>query len=46
MDSAKASDDLVRFQAVRTAYFCVDPEKEDGRVVLNQIVTLKEDKAK
>ncbi|KAF2101538.1 glutaminyl-tRNA synthetase [Rhizodiscina lignyota] len=46
MDKEKASDDLVRFQAVRTAYFCVDLEKEDGKVVLNQIVTLKEDKAK
>lgn len=41
-----ASDDLVRFQAVRTAYFCIDPEKEGDTTVLNQIVTLKEDKSK
>ncbi|KAK7539523.1 tRNA synthetases class I, catalytic domain-containing protein [Phyllosticta citribraziliensis] len=40
------SDDLVRFQAMRTGYFCIDPEKEDENVVLNQIVTLKEDKDK
>lgn len=41
-----ASDDLVRFQAVRTGYFCIDPESEGGNVVLNQIVTLKEDTGK
>lgn len=46
MDKTNASDDLVRFQAVRTAYFCVDREKDDGKLVLNQIVSLKEDKAK
>lgn len=46
MDKEKASDDLVRFQAVRAAYFCVDPEMDEGKVVLNQIVPLKEDKAK
>ncbi|KAF2403229.1 glutaminyl-tRNA synthetase [Trichodelitschia bisporula] len=41
-----ASDDLVRFQAVRTGYFCVDPESEGDKLVLNQIVTLKEDSGK
>ncbi|KAF2456275.1 tRNA synthetases class I, catalytic domain-containing protein [Lineolata rhizophorae] len=41
-----ASDDLVRFQAVRTGYFCIDPESEEGVPVLNQIVTLKEDSGK
>jgi glutaminyl-tRNA synthetase len=42
-----SSDDLVRFQAIRTAYFCIDAEKNaDGTIVLNQIVSLKEDKAK
>lgn len=41
-----ASDDIVRFQAMRTGYFCIDPEREGGAVVLNQIVTLKEDKDK
>lgn len=46
LDKTNASDDLVRFQAVRTAYFCVDRDKEDGKLVLNQIVSLKEDKSK
>lgn len=41
-----ASDDLVRFQAVRTAYFCVDPESREDALVLNQIVSLKEDSGK
>ncbi|TID20529.1 glutaminyl-tRNA synthetase [Venturia nashicola] len=41
-----ASDNLVRFQAVRTAYFCVDPESTDDKLVLNQIVSLKEDAGK
>jgi glutaminyl-tRNA synthetase len=42
----KESDGVVRFQAVRTAYFAVDPEKVEGKIVLNQIVTLKEDAGK
>jgi glutaminyl-tRNA synthetase len=41
-----ASDDLVRFQAVRTGYFCVDTESSEGALVLNQIVSLKEDSGK
>jgi glutaminyl-tRNA synthetase len=41
-----SSDDLVRFQAIRTGYFCIDPDEENGKVVLNQIVTLKEDAGK
>jgi glutaminyl-tRNA synthetase len=42
-----ASDSIVRFQAVRTAYFAVDPvESQEGKVVLNQIVSLKEDAGK
>jgi len=40
------SDDLFRFQALRAGYFCVDPEKDSDRVVLNQIVSLREDKSK
>lgn len=40
------SDDIVRFQAVRTGYFAIDPVGEEGKVVLNQIVTLKEDAGK
>lgn len=42
-----ASDDFVRFQALRTAYFCIDPvDTKEDRIVLNQIVSLREDKAK
>jgi glutaminyl-tRNA synthetase len=42
-----ASDSIVRFQAVRTAYFAVDPvESGEGGIVLNQIVSLKEDAGK
>jgi glutaminyl-tRNA synthetase len=41
-----ASDNLVRFQALRTAYFVVDSESTDDSIVLNQIVTLKEDAGK
>jgi glutaminyl-tRNA synthetase len=44
--NSSASDDLVRFQALRTAYFCIDPEKNGDTIVLNQIVTLREDKGK
>ncbi|KAF2187901.1 glutaminyl-tRNA synthetase [Zopfia rhizophila CBS 207.26] len=44
---AGASDDLVRFQALRTAYFCVDVvDSTEDKIVLNQIVSLREDKAK
>ena len=42
-----ASDNIVRFQAVRTAYFAVDPvESKEDDIVLNQIVSLKEDSGK
>jgi glutaminyl-tRNA synthetase len=42
-----ASDNIVRFQAVRTAYFAVDPvESKEDNIVLNQIVSLKEDAGK
>lgn len=41
-----ASDDCVRFQAVRTAYFCEDQDSTDDRPILNQIVSLKEDAGK
>jgi glutaminyl-tRNA synthetase len=46
LNPSGASDDFVRFQALRTAYFCVDVESTADRIVLNQIVSLREDKAK
>ena len=36
----------VRFQAMRTGYFCMDPDSTNGKVVLNRIVSLKEDAGK
>lgn len=44
--SSAASDDLCRFQAVRTGYFCIDTTTQGEKLVLNQIVSLKEDKGK
>ncbi|KAF2127494.1 glutaminyl-tRNA synthetase [Dothidotthia symphoricarpi CBS 119687] len=46
LDLKGSSDALVRFQALRTAYFCVDIESTEERIVLNQIVSLREDKGK
>jgi len=46
LNPSGSSDELVRFQALRTAYFCVDVESTEDKVVLNQIVSLREDKAK
>ncbi|RLV92492.1 Glutamine--tRNA ligase [Spathaspora sp. JA1] len=36
----------VRFQALREGYFCVDKDSDDKKLILNRIVTLKEDAAK
>ncbi|KAI8941684.1 hypothetical protein NX059_002894 [Plenodomus lindquistii] len=41
-----SSDALIRFQALRTAYFCVDIDSTEDKIVLNQIVSLREDKGK
>jgi glutaminyl-tRNA synthetase len=46
LNPSGSSDDLIRFQAVRTAYFCVDVDSTEEKIVLNQIVSLREDKAK
>ena len=46
MNPSGSSDALVRFQALRTAYFCVDIESTEDKIVLNQIVSLREDKGK
>ncbi|KAL6247443.1 Glutaminyl-tRNA synthetase [Rhinocladiella similis] len=44
----KCGFESVRFQAMRTGYFCLDPDTERtaGKVVLNRIVSLKEDAGK
>lgn len=48
-----ATDSIVRFQAYRTGYFCIDPERKGeipsvsyGRITLNRIVPLREDTSK
>jgi glutaminyl-tRNA synthetase len=46
LNPSGSSDDLVRFQALRTAYFCVDVDSTEDKIVLNQIVSLREDKGK
>ncbi|KAL1305474.1 hypothetical protein AAFC00_002350 [Neodothiora populina] len=38
--------EAVRFQGLRTAYFCMDRDSNADKVVLNRIVSLKEDTGK
>ncbi|KAK8867313.1 glutaminyl-tRNA synthetase [Apiospora arundinis] len=42
----KGGPESVRFQAMRIAYFAMDSESTDDKIVLNRIVSLKEDAAK
>lgn len=42
----KGAPESVRFQALRVGYFCMDKDSEKDKIVLNRIVTLKEDRAK
>lgn len=42
----KGGPESVRFQAMRVAYFAVDSDSTDDKIVLNRIVSLKEDKEK
>ena len=42
----KKGNNTVRFQALREGYFCEDKDSTADEVVLNRIVTLKEDSAK
>ncbi|OJJ60984.1 hypothetical protein ASPSYDRAFT_56413 [Aspergillus sydowii CBS 593.65] len=46
LDSAAAPPESVRFQGMRVGYFCLDRDSTDDKVVLNRIVTLKEDPKK
>ena len=43
---AAARPETVRFQGMRMGYFCVDQESGKERLVLNRIVSLKEDTGK
>ncbi|KTW30977.1 glutamine-tRNA ligase [Pneumocystis jirovecii RU7] len=38
--------ETLRFQAIRIGYFCMDKDSTPEKIVLNQIVSLKEDKGK
>lgn len=42
----KGQPETVRFQALRVGYFCMDKDSTEDSIVLNRIVTLKEDSAK
>ena len=44
--SKNAKFESVRFQGLRVAYFAMDKDSKDDRVVLNRIVSLKEDSGK
>jgi glutaminyl-tRNA synthetase len=41
-----AHPETVRFQALRVGYFAMDSDSRDGKIVLNRIVSLKEDSGK
>ncbi|KAL2104696.1 hypothetical protein VUR80DRAFT_9824 [Thermomyces stellatus] len=43
---AKGRPEAVRFQAIRVGYFAMDEDSTDEKVVLNRIVSLKEDSGK
>lgn len=42
----EAGWETVRFQGLRVGYFCMDKDSEGSKVVLNRIVSLKEDAGK
>ncbi|KAH8780060.1 glutaminyl-tRNA synthetase [Diaporthe sp. PMI_573] len=42
----KGGPESVRFQGMRVAYFAMDPDSTDEKIVLNRIVSLKEDAGK
>jgi len=45
-DKSKIGPESVRFQALRVGYFAMDHDIIDDKIVLNRIVTLKEDAGK
>ena len=46
MTAGKFRSETVRFQGMRVAYFCLDSESSGESVILNRIVSLKEDSEK
>ncbi|ROT41914.1 glutaminyl-tRNA synthetase [Sodiomyces alkalinus F11] len=45
-ERGKSGPEGVRFQAMRLAYFAMDSDSKDDKIVLNKIVSLKEDAGK
>jgi len=45
-DGARVPFETVRFQGMRVAYFCMDKDSTADKIVLNRIVSLKEDSGK
>ena len=45
-ENEEARPEAVRFQGQRTAYFCEDKDSSPGAIILNRIVSLKEDTGK
>ncbi|KAK3313490.1 tRNA synthetases class I, catalytic domain-containing protein [Apodospora peruviana] len=45
-EGGQVNPESVRFQAMRVAYFAMDPDSTDDKIVLNRIVPLKEDSGK
>ncbi|KAL4938692.1 hypothetical protein BDV06DRAFT_214896 [Aspergillus oleicola] len=45
-DAAATAPESVRFQGMRVGYFCLDRDSSHDSIVLNRIVTLKEDARK
>ena len=46
IEPAKPGAETVRFQGMRNAYFCLDSDTVGDKIILNRIVSLKEDKGK
>ena len=46
IENQNARPESVRFQGLRVAYFAVDKDSKDDKIVLNRIVSLKEDSGK
>ncbi len=44
--AGKGGPESVRFQGMRVAYFAMDTDSTDEKIVLNRIVALKEDVGK
>ena len=46
LDSHSPRPETIRFQGMRMGYFCVDRDSNGDGIVLNRIVSLKEDAGK